>query len=311
MTFNPNKKIMKSNLWLIYAIITTVFWGFWGAFTGAPAKNGFPETLVYIVWALTMIPPAVIALKLTNWKLETDKKSIFYGCIIGLLGAGGQMVLFYAVNIGPTYLIFPIISLSPIITILLSFVFLKERTGKLGTLGIILALIALPLFDYSKNTDGHSYGIWWFILAIIVLFAWGFQAYFMKFANERMKAESIFFYMMISGLALIPVALYMTDFSQNINYGSDGPLLAAGIQILNSIGALCLVYAFRYGKAMVVSPLTNAGAPLLTAVISMIALGFVPGTFKIIAIVLAVMAAFLLALDPGDDEKEVASQITS
>ena len=41
--------------------------------------------------------------------------------------------------------------------------------------------------------------------------------------------------------------------------------------MLNAIGALTLVYAFRYGKAIVVAPLTNAGAPLVTAVISLIA----------------------------------------
>lgn len=293
---------MKSKLWLVFAIITTVFWGVWGAFTGLPTENGFPETLVYCVWALTMIPPAIIALKLVNWKLNRDKKSILYGCLIGLLGAGGQMVLFHAVTEGPSYLIFPIISLSPMVTIVLSYTFLKERTGILGTIGIILALLALPLFDYSDGSETIDYGYLWFILAVIVLLAWGLQAYFMKFANESMNAESIFFYMTVTGLALIPVALYMTDFSEDINYGTDGPLLAAGIQILNSIGALCLVYAFRYGKAMVVSPMTNAGAPLITAVISMIVLGFVPGTFKIIGIILAVLAAFFLAFDPGDSE---------
>ncbi|SDD81903.1 hypothetical protein SAMN05421636_1026 [Pricia antarctica] len=50
--------------------------------------------------------------------------------------------------------------------------------------------------------------------------------------------------------------------------------------------------------------MSNAGAPLITAVISMIILGFVPGTFKIIGIILAVLAAFFLAFDPGDSEKE-------
>lgn len=293
---------MKSKLWLVFAVVTTVFWGVWGAFTGVPTENGFPETLVYCVWAVTMIPPAIIALKLVNWQLNRDKKSILYGCLIGLLGAGGQMVLFHAVSQGPTYLIFPIISLSPMVTIILSYTFLKERTGILGTIGIILALLALPLFDYSDGNETADYGYLWFILAVIVLLAWGLQAYFMKFANESMNAESIFFYMALTGLAIIPIALLMTDFSEDINYGADGPLLAAGIQILNSIGALCLVYAFRYGKAMVVSPMTNAGAPLITAVISMIVLGFVPGTLKIIGIVLAVLAAFFLAFDPGDSE---------
>ena len=118
-----------------------------------------------------------------------------------------------------------------------------------------------------------------------------------------MNAESIFFYMMVMGLMLIPVALLMTDFSTDINYGFEGPWLAAGIQILNAIGALCLVYAFRYGKAMVVSPMTNAGGPLITALIAMAILGFIPNIYKIIAIVIAIIAAVLLAFDPGDEEK--------
>ncbi|MHB1146672.1 MAG: EamA family transporter [Lutibacter sp.] len=289
---------MKSKPWLIYALVTTIFWGVWGAFAGLPAENGFPETLVYCVWAITMIPPAIFVLKRANWKLQYDRKSIFYGSLIGLLGAGGQMILFHAVTVGPTYLIFPIISLSPIITVLLSYFFLKERTGIKGTLGIVLALIALPLFNYSTGSDSGDYGITWFLLAMLVLAAWGIQAYFMKTANEIMSAESIFFYMMITGLLIIPVALLMTDFSQEINWGADGPWLAAGIQILNAIGALTLVFAFRYGKAMVVSPLTNAGAPLITAIIAMIVLGFVPDTIKIVGIILAIISALLLAIDP-------------
>ncbi len=300
---------MKSKPWLIYALVTTIFWGVWGAFTGLPAENGFPDTLIYCVWAITMIPPAIFVLNRINWKLQYDKKSIFYGCLIGLLGAGGQMVLFHAVTVGPTYLIFPIISLSPVITIVLSYFFLKERTGLKGTIGIVLAIIALPLFEYSTGNESGNYGVSWFILAILVLAAWGIQAYFMKFANKTMNAESIFFYMMITGLLIIPVALLMTDFSQEINWGANGPWLAAGIQILNAIGALCLVFAFRYGKAMVVSPLTNAGAPLITAIIAMIVVGVLPGVFKIAGIVLAIVAAFLLAIDPEEEEPE--EKITS
>ena len=62
--------------------------------------------------------------------------------------------------------------------------------------------------------------------------------------------------------------------------------LAAAIQILNAIGALTLVFAFRYGKAIIVAPLVNAGAPLLTSVLSMILLGVVRGAMKIAGIVL-------------------------
>ena len=47
---------------LVYALVTTGFWGVWGAFAGRPAENGFPETLIYVVWALTMIPCSLAAL---------------------------------------------------------------------------------------------------------------------------------------------------------------------------------------------------------------------------------------------------------
>jgi len=64
------------------------------------------------------------------------------------------------------------------------------------------------------------------------------QAYFIKAANQHMRAESIFFYMMITGIMLAPIAWAMTDFGRPINWGAEGPYLAAGIQMLNAIGAL-------------------------------------------------------------------------
>ena len=93
----------------------------------------------------------------------------------------------------------------------------------------------------------------------------------MKLANATMDAESIFFYMTVTALLLIPVALAMTDFSLPINWGMDGPYLAAATQILNSVGALALVYAFRYrqGHRRVASDQTR-GAPLITALLSIL-----------------------------------------
>lgn len=284
--------------WLVFAFLTVGLWGVWGAFAGLSAQRGFPETLVYCVWALTMVVPAIIVMHREGWKLDRDPRSILYGLLIGLTGAGGQMILFYAVTTGPAYLVFPIISLSPLVTIVMSFVLLRERTTKLGALGVVLALAALPLFDFSPRGFSFAQGAAWFPLALIIMLCWGVQAYFMKLANARMSAESIFFYMMISGLLVAPVAIAMTDFSKPINWGWDGPWLAAGIQMLNALGALALVYAFRHGKAIVVAPLTNAGGPLVTAVISLLIAGVVPGELKMVGLALAVMASALLALAP-------------
>jgi drug/metabolite transporter (DMT)-like permease len=286
----------NSRAWLFNAMTTVVLWGIWGAFSGLSPQHGFPETLVYCVWALTMIPPALVVLAQAKWKLDVNPRAVAYGVAVGALGAGGQMVLFYAVTRGPAYLIFPVISLSPVLTIILSFLLMGERTGRLGALGIVLALLALPTFDFAPG--GDAAGGSWLWMALIVMACWGLQAYFMKSANRIMSGESIFFYMTVTGLALVPVALWLTDFSRPINLGLDGPLLAAGIQVLNAIGALTLVFAFRYGKAIIVAPLTNAGAPLATAIISLVALGVMPGSIKLVGIVLALTASLMLAFEP-------------
>ncbi|MCR6722561.1 MAG: EamA family transporter [Chitinophagaceae bacterium] len=219
---------MNKKPWQLFALITTLSWGVWGAFIELPEKNGFPATLGYSVWALTMIPCALVALSIIKWKLDKDPRSIILGLIIGLTGAGGQLILFQALRDGPAYIVFPVISLSPVVTILLSVFLLKETTTRKHWWGIGLALIAILLLSYTSPSDTHVTGLLWLILAILVFILWGVQAYFMKKANQTMKAESIFFYMMLTGLTLIPVAIAMTDFNQPINWGTDGPWLAGG-----------------------------------------------------------------------------------
>jgi drug/metabolite transporter (DMT)-like permease len=283
--------------WLFFALTTVLLWGVWGALSPLSAEHGFPETLVYCVWALTMIPPALYILWRSGWALERSPRAIAYGMVIGLLGAGGQMLLFHTLTIGPAYFVFPIIALSPVVTIALSFFLLRERTGWMGALGIVLALLALPMLDLSFGR-GASGGLGWFLQSLLIMLAWGLQAYFMRLANHTVRAESIFFYMMLGGLLLAPVALLMTDWTQPINTGIDGPWMTAAIQVLNAIGALTLVYAFRHGKAIVVAPLTNAGAPLVTAALALIFASVVPGPLKMVGLALALIASLLLVLEP-------------
>lgn len=289
---------MKANkMWLVYALVTTIFWGIWGAFSAIPEKNGFPGTMIYVVWAITMIIPATIALRIIRWKIDLGGKSIFYGLLIGITGAGGQVALLtQALMDGPAHLIFPIISLSPVVTILLSFAFLKERVGKIGLIAIVIAVISLPLLSvtsYNQSSNGGN----WLIYALLVFLAWGIQAYFMKVANKTMKAESIFFYMTISGLLFIPVALKFTDFLNHINWHSKWPLFAFLIQILNSLGALTIVYAFKFGKAVIVSPLTNTAAPVITIILSLLIYQTIPNPFVIIGICLGVISTLLFSLE--------------
>ena len=89
----------------------------------------------------------------------------------------------------------------------------------------------------------------------------------------------------------------MTDFSKPINWGYNGPYLAFAIQLLNAIGALTIVYAFRYGKAIIVSPLTNAVAPVITVIISLLLYQVFPHYIILAGMALAVISMFILAFE--------------
>lgn len=287
---------MKGSNWLLFAIITTIFWGVWGALIELPEKSGFPATLGYVVWALTMLPCSLVALRIVKWELDTDLRSILLGITVGLLGAGGQLLLFLALKQGPAYIVFPLISLFPVLTIILSVTVLKERASARQWIGIAVALAAIYLLAYQDSAGQLARGTGWLVSAILVFVLWGAQAFVMKLSNQTMKAESIFFYMMISGLLLIPFALIMTDFSKTINWGFRGPALAAIIQVLNSIGALMLVYALRFGRAIIVVPLTGL-SPMITVLLSLLLYAVLPGTTMLVGIVLALAGIFLLSKD--------------
>jgi len=295
---------MTSKLWLIFALVTAIFWGVWGAFIEIPEKAGFPATLGYSVWALTMIPGGIFALFMLRGKLDKDKRSIFMGVTAGLLGCAGQLMLFEALKTGPAYLVFPFISISPVITILLSLVLLKESASSRAWIGIVAAVIAIFLLSYQPPGDSVVSGYLWVILSLLVALMWGLQAYILRFANQTMRAESLIVYTVIVALALIPVALWMTDFSQAINWGFKGPYLAAMIQVLNAIGFITLVYAFRYGKAIIVSPMVNALPPVITVIISLALYAVLPHPVIAIGMVLAIIAALLMALEPEEEVKQ-------
>ena len=284
----------KKHNWLLYALITMITWGIWGAFSD---QTTLPKNLVYVVWALSMVPCAIAALFNIKFKLDKRTKPALLSMAVGLLGAGGQLVLFLALDYAPAYLVMPMISVAPIVTVLLSTIFLKERVSRLGILGIVLAFVALVCFALPDNTDGGAAKSWiWIVYASVVFICWGIQAFVMKLANNSTPdAESVFVYMTIAAVLLIPVALLMGDGSCITSQGWGELTKVFFVQILNSIGAFTLVYANRYGKAMIVAPLADACAPVIRCVISLILYAAVPTVPQVIGIVAAISCVLIFS----------------
>jgi drug/metabolite transporter (DMT)-like permease len=292
--------------WIPYAGLLVLFWGVWGAFSGAPTSlYSYPNEMVYILWALTMLVPAYFAMR--GQRLDRRPIAALYGLIVGLTGAGGQLVLFKALANGPAYLIFPLVSISPAITVLMAVAILRERIRALATVGVVAALASIVLFSITSGSTDVASGPW-LVLALIVMVAWGVQAYFMKkAATVGVNDATTFAWMTLSGLLLIPVAwAMMRHFPSHAPW--QAPALTLGTQLLNAVGALFLVMALSRGKATIVAPVTNALAPVLTIVLSLAVYQTLPSVYGFIGIILAIGGSTLMVYaDESDSEPAVAS----
>lgn len=285
---------MKSNSWIIYTLMVVLTWGVWGGVSAYPTqKYSFPDQWVYIIWSITMLIPCYFTLK--GKKIDFSPQAILYGLAIGFTGAGGQLLLFKTLGMGaPAYLVFPIISISPAITVIMSLVLLKERINFLGTIGIILALLSILAFSISQGDGTAVSGSLWLIFSVIICLAWGLQAFFMKRAsNNHIEDSAIFFYMTLTGLILAPIAYAMIP-DKSGSYPAAAYLITAATQVLNAVGALFLVMALSRGKAIIVAPCTNALAPVLTAIISLLLYQTLPTAYALIGIILAITGSTIM-----------------
>ena len=67
-----------ANRWIPYAGLLVLFWGVWGAFSGAPTSlYDYPNEMVYILWAFTMLIPAYFAVR--GQKLDRRPVAAVYG----------------------------------------------------------------------------------------------------------------------------------------------------------------------------------------------------------------------------------------
>ena len=290
--------------WVPPAALLVVFWGVWGAFTSAPTDlYGYPIEMIYVLWSLTMLVPNYFALR--GRRMDRRPIATIYGLVIGFTGAGGQLLLFKALDVGPAYLIFPLISISPAVTVLMAIGLLRERIRLLATIGVVLALISIPLFSISGDSGDASGGSW-LLLALIVMVAWGVQAYYMrKAAVIGVNDATTFTWMTITGLLLAPVAVVMMG-GLPLDFPVAAPALTFGTQMLNAVGCLFLVMALSRGKAAIVSPIANALAPVVTVVLSLAAYQTLPTTYAAIGIVLALVGSTLIVY--GDETTSEGEQ---
>ena len=133
--------------WLAYTLITVVFWGVWG-FESKILMNRTTPATGQVLFTIGLIVPVILVLMSPRrFAGSRHPLGFAFAFLTGILGGLGNVLFFVALAKGNASVIVPLTSLSPLVTVLVGVLVLKERLRWFQSLGLVLALVAIYLLS--------------------------------------------------------------------------------------------------------------------------------------------------------------------
>lgn len=130
--------------WLLLTIVTIVSWGFVGFFIKLASKySNWAE--IYIVSNAVIFGVSLLVYVSQKPSLNVGSLGFNYALAAGVVSSLSVITFYLAVQGGKAIVVIPLTSLYPVVTIALSYLFLREGISFTKGLGIVLALVALVL----------------------------------------------------------------------------------------------------------------------------------------------------------------------
>ena len=253
-------------IWFPLALSAAVFW----AVGAVLVKRGFTavaplwNNIINNILALVMWIPAVLIL--SRFRIRIPPLRI----LLVILAASILFQMFYySLSRGQVSLTGTVIAIYPMITIILSHLFLGERLFPLQYVAVAFILaggvaVAFPNRSQALYTGGLSWLAWGLAGAVCL----GTGDFLSKLSINRIGSHSHIFFLSLMALGL-----------SGFNYLIDKPNRPAprifarsflptflGI-LLHLAGALCFMLAFDYGPISLISPVSSV-YPALLAVLA-------------------------------------------
>lgn len=132
--------------WLPAALLALFSFGVWGVFTKLSIVYiDSKSALVFQTLGVLMV--GIITLFLLNFKVQTNFKGLSFGLLTGIAYGIGCLFYFIAADKGKIITVVTLTALYPVVTILLSYLLLKEVIHFRQCCGIVLALAAIYLMS--------------------------------------------------------------------------------------------------------------------------------------------------------------------
>ncbi len=128
--------------WIPPAIISLLLYGLWG-FLGAKASQLTNAKTVFIISCIGTMIAGLMVIPLIPHRMEMSMPSLTFSLLTGLATGFGTLMFIYALQRGPAVPIVMLTALYPMITILLTFLFLNQTISLKQGIGILLSLTAI------------------------------------------------------------------------------------------------------------------------------------------------------------------------
>jgi len=133
--------------WLVYTIITAVCWGLWGFESKLLVDRTSPPTSQILFTFGLLVPAFFVLLSPKRFAGKRPGRGLCFAILTGLLGGLGNIAFFAALEKGRASVIVPLTSLSPLVTVLVGVLVLKEKMRWFQYVGLALALVAIYLLS--------------------------------------------------------------------------------------------------------------------------------------------------------------------
>src|SRR5262245_32903439 len=144
----PLKQLSRlRSTWLIYALLSIVWWGIWGFLSKLGSDQTSPQQL-QILFTIGIIPPSALAWARLGFRVETDRRGAIYGILNGVFTGLGMLAYYAALSKAKASVVGPFTALFPLLTVSLAFAFLGERINRIQIAGMVMALAAIVILSY-------------------------------------------------------------------------------------------------------------------------------------------------------------------
>lgn len=133
------------NTWILPACVTLVCWGIWGFVPKLTTRYISPVSAMIYETIGTFIVGGV-ALFLVDFRPDMHAKGICLAVFTGMIGLTGALGFLFAVKSGKVSVVAMFTALSPLITVTLGCLLLKEPLTPREIMGILTACVAIYFF---------------------------------------------------------------------------------------------------------------------------------------------------------------------